>query len=258
MGQTSSTNFPTTAGALQRSNTFGLSAFTTALNPHGSAVDYSTYLGDATIGKGIALDSSGAVYLGGEADVTGTGTGGLPTTPGAFHTSYGGGVGDAFVAKFHPAVVLSVTKRGSGAGTVTSSPGTINCGRSCSQAFTLNDNVNVTLRASSMPGSTFAGWSGACSGSGTCTLAMNADRTITGTFTASPTPARLTQLKLTPATFRAAGHGASISASKKPKKKRPPVGTKVSYRDTRAAATRFTVQLATAGVQQGKKCVRTT
>src|SRR5205814_3267761 len=61
---------------------------------------------------------------------------------------------------------LSVSKTGSGGGTVTSSPGGINCGSTCSHTYA--GRTKVTLTATRGPGSTFAGWSGACTGTGTC------------------------------------------------------------------------------------------
>jgi len=77
---------------------------------------------------------------------------------------------------------LSVSKAGTGAGTVTSSPAGINCGASCSASYP-SGNV-VTLTAAESSGSTFSGWSGAgCTGTGTCTVTMTAARSVTATFT---------------------------------------------------------------------------
>ena len=76
---------------------------------------------------------------------------------------------------------LNVTKSGTGGGTVTSSAGGINCGSTCSA--TLASGTTVTLTATAASGSTFAGWSGACSGTAsTCTVSMTAARTVTATF----------------------------------------------------------------------------
>jgi lysophospholipase L1-like esterase len=76
---------------------------------------------------------------------------------------------------------LAVTRTGTGAGTVTSSPAGINCGSSCSASF--GGNASVTLTAAAASGSVFAGWSGACSGTGSCVLSMNQARNVTATFT---------------------------------------------------------------------------
>ncbi|GIW24984.1 MAG: hypothetical protein KatS3mg069_1251 [Meiothermus sp.] len=75
---------------------------------------------------------------------------------------------------------LTVNKAGSGSGTVTSNPTGINCGATCSAAF--NAGASVTLSAAAASGSTFAGWSGACTGTGSCTVTMNAAQTVTATF----------------------------------------------------------------------------
>lgn len=79
---------------------------------------------------------------------------------------------------------LTVTKAGTGSGTVTSSPAGINCGTSCAADFAFNS--TVTLTAAPATGSTFAGWSGACKGTGTCSVQMSASRFVTATFTLSP------------------------------------------------------------------------
>ena len=77
---------------------------------------------------------------------------------------------------------LSVTT--SGPGTVSSSPAGIDCGASCSHAFA--DATSVTLTATPAPGYGFTGWGGDCSGTGTCSLQMSADRAVTATFTSNP------------------------------------------------------------------------
>ncbi len=96
-GFTDSLNFPT-MNAFQPSLVGGLDAFVTMLNPAGSALLYSTYLGGSgdEQGKGIAIDSSGNAYVTGN-----TGSTNFPTTLGAFQMSLSG-VADAFVAKINP------------------------------------------------------------------------------------------------------------------------------------------------------------
>ena len=75
---------------------------------------------------------------------------------------------------------LAVSKSGAGGGTVTSSPAGINCGTTCSTSFTTGTLVNLT--AAPAAGSTFAGWSGGCAGTGPCSLTMNAATADTATF----------------------------------------------------------------------------
>jgi hypothetical protein len=76
---------------------------------------------------------------------------------------------------------LSVSKSGTGSGTVTGNG--INCGSDCSETYTAD--TPVTLSASPDGGSTFAGWSGDCSGTGSCVLTMNSDKSVTATFNIS-------------------------------------------------------------------------
>jgi hypothetical protein len=63
---------------------------------------------------------------------------------------------------------LLVGKSGPGTGTVTSQPAGIDCGAVCLARFP--EESSVTLTAAAAAGSQFAGWSGACTGSGSCTL----------------------------------------------------------------------------------------
>ena len=99
-GYTSSTDFPVTSGAFQTvcGGACNSNAFVTELNPRGSALVYSTFLGGDAFdaGYGIAVDSAGDAY------VTGfTGSTNFPVTSGAFQTAYGGGIANAFVTEFN-------------------------------------------------------------------------------------------------------------------------------------------------------------
>ena len=80
---------------------------------------------------------------------------------------------------------LTVTKAGTGSGTVTSSPAGINCGAACSASFM--NGASVTLSAAAASGSTFGGWSGACTGTGACTVSMTQARSVTATFNGTAT-----------------------------------------------------------------------
>ena len=104
-GQTSSGDFPTTPGAFQSKCGGGhkcpySDAFVAKLNPSGSTLVYSTYLGGrrADWGSGIAVDSADDAYVTG-----GTRSVAFPTTAGAFQTKCSGSdnecdvYGDAFV-----------------------------------------------------------------------------------------------------------------------------------------------------------------
>lgn len=78
---------------------------------------------------------------------------------------------------------LTVSKTGSGAGTVTSQPAGINCGATCNANFTVGQ--AVTLTASTSAGSVFSGWTGACTGANglTATVTMDAAKSCIAAFT---------------------------------------------------------------------------
>ena len=99
-GITSSNNFPTTINAYQPTNPGAIAAFVTKINPTGTALVYSTYLGGSGFlnqGSGIAVDDTGNAYIAGYTTSTD-----FPFTPGAFQTTSNGN-GDAFVTKLNPA-----------------------------------------------------------------------------------------------------------------------------------------------------------
>ena len=156
--------------------------------------------------------------------------------------------------------LLSVTRAGTGAGTVTSSPGGINCGNDCSQDY--SEGTAVALSATPQPGSSFAGWSGACTGIGPCTVTMSTSRSVTATFNLIPdttapetnitggpdgdtsdttptfTPADVLApavgtFRLSRTVFRAARSGPALAAAL--------VGTRISLRLSEAANVTFRV-----------------
>ncbi len=99
-GSTDSFDFPTTPGAFRSSFAGGWDdPFVAKLNPSGTGLAYSTYLGGSNNdrGSGIAIDGSGHAYIVGT-----TWSFDFPVTPGAYQTVYGGGEYDAYVAKLAP------------------------------------------------------------------------------------------------------------------------------------------------------------
>ncbi len=122
-GYTNSNNFPVTSGVPQSgfggrggNGCFPLGdAFVAKLNPSGSQLIYSTFLGGSQddAGTAITIDPDGNAYVAGL-----TRSANFPTTMGAFHTSFQGAggqpgipycngapklnTGDAFVAKLNP------------------------------------------------------------------------------------------------------------------------------------------------------------
>jgi uncharacterized repeat protein (TIGR02543 family) len=91
---------------------------------------------------------------------------------------------------------LTVSVVGSGSGSVASTPAGISCPDACSHAFT--SGAAVSLAATPAAGSTFTGWSGACSGTGSCTVTMSADQSVTATFTAKSSPSPRPKCTLRP------------------------------------------------------------
>ncbi len=81
-------------------------------------------------------------------------------------------------------VKVAVTRSGAGQGSVKSNPAGIACPGSC--AAELNSGATVTLTATPEPGSTFAGWSGACSGTGSCQVTLSAAATVNAEFALAP------------------------------------------------------------------------
>jgi hypothetical protein len=76
---------------------------------------------------------------------------------------------------------LSVTKPGTGQGTVTSTDGAINCGSTCSAPY--YDEQPLTLTASPSAGSNFMGWQNCDSSFGfSCTVTMTAARNVIAVF----------------------------------------------------------------------------
>jgi hypothetical protein len=78
---------------------------------------------------------------------------------------------------------FSVSKTGSGSGTVISSPAGINCGSDCSGSYT--SGTVVALSAIPAAGSIFSGWSG--SGCSTGSATMNGSRSCTAVFSSQAT-----------------------------------------------------------------------
>jgi len=96
-GNTSSTDYPTTSGAFDRTFNGSSDAFVTKLNASGSELAYSTFLGGTSSdgGLGIAVDREGKAYVTGFTSSTD-----YPTTRGAFDRTFNGEE-DAFVTKLN-------------------------------------------------------------------------------------------------------------------------------------------------------------
>ncbi len=90
--------------------------------------------------------------------------------------------------------LLSVARSGTGSGSVSSSPSGIQCGSDCSETYAAS--TAVLLTATPAAGSSFTGWSGACSGTASsCTVNMTSALSVTANFTAAATTRLLTLSK---------------------------------------------------------------
>ena len=119
---------------------------------------------------GVATDSSGDVYV---ADST-----------------------DGRIEEFSAAgalYTLSVSLAGTGKGGVSGSG--ISCPGTCSRNYAGGTVVRLTAKPSA--GSSFVGWSGGgCSGTGTCTVTMSANRGVTASFRLVPPGTKITKVKI--------------------------------------------------------------
>ena len=79
---------------------------------------------------------------------------------------------------------LTVTRAGTGSGTVTSAPSGIECGPKASECSdTVKAGTRLTLTAKASTGARFVGWSGAgCSGTATCSVTLARSQTVTAEF----------------------------------------------------------------------------
>ena len=77
-------------------------------------------------------------------------------------------------------MLLTVSKSGTGSGTVASVAPGISCGADCSETYTVPGMVALT--ATPAAGSIFTGWLGACTGRAGCNVNMNADKLVKAVF----------------------------------------------------------------------------
>ena len=204
-GGTSSANFPVSADATQpklagfggQNYTALADAFVTKLNPTGSGILFSTYLGGELddVAFGMAVDSAGNIFLSGNTASTK-----FPVTAGAVQTRYGGargGIlypqGDIFLARIGQPVAIPVT--------ITVAPATVTLTASQTQQFiaTVTNSTNVAVTWTiSPPGSGSISTSGLYSAptlipatqvvTVTATSAADTTKLASATVTLNPTP----------------------------------------------------------------------
>ncbi len=149
---------------------------------------------DGDFDAGVSLGADTGFVLG---NASGVASSGMFTVAGKMtedftvpQIAHGTNVSAGLLLRASPSYVLTVAKSGTGGGTVTSTTGGIDCGSTCTSTA-LAAGTTVTLAANAGAGSTFAGWSGACTGSTlTFAVTMDASRSCTAAFDLSsgPTP----------------------------------------------------------------------
>ena len=152
-------------GAVKCKFNAGSAGACTSPQPNGTAVEL------------IATANAGSEFTGFSSG-TGSATA-CTTSPCCFTLSANSAVTATFTLEPTPEFNLTITKAGTGSGTVTCDGG------ACAAEYP--EGEEVTLAATAASGSTFSGWSGAgCSGTAPCTVTIEEDTTVTATFTANP------------------------------------------------------------------------
>lgn len=139
-------------------------------------------------GTGTGTVSGGGTYTAGTL-VTPTATPAVGSTfagwaPSICSTPFALNTDTTCIATFTLIPRFTLTVTGSAYGTVTSLPAGINCGSDCTEPFLRG--TSVVLSAAPTSGYKFNGWSGACTGTGICTVTMSTARNVSATFTALP------------------------------------------------------------------------
>jgi len=101
IGDTASSNFPLGTTPFQSTLRGAQDAFIAKVNAAGTGLVFSTYLGGnaSDYGNGIALDVYNNVYVTGRTETL-SGVWSFPVTSGTVQVTAGGGISDAYVAKF--------------------------------------------------------------------------------------------------------------------------------------------------------------
>ncbi len=174
-----------TVDTLTLSNAGGGTVYSSPSGISCGATCSATYAGGTTVALS-ATPAAGYTFAGWSGACSGTGVCTLIM-------SQNQAVTGTFTAIPPATYALTVTKAGSGSGTVTSTPAGLSCGNVCSASYTTG--TSITLTAAPTAGSTFTGWTGGgCTGTGPCTTTVTAAKTVTATFASgkaaltAPTP----------------------------------------------------------------------
>lgn len=132
----------------------------------------------------VAIAEQGSVFMGWSGDCLNNGQCSVSWTK-VCHTNVPCNItmssDQVVIPTFFDGSTLQINKVGLGTGTVIGKQ--INCGANCSSTYVLGD--LETLSVSVGPESVFAGWAGACTGTGACNVVMDGDKSVTATFTST-------------------------------------------------------------------------
>ena len=163
--------------------------------------------GRAVTGRAVSWESTNQAVatVSPSGDVTAVSVGNA-----AIRATSEGKTGETPLAVVQSTFLLTIGGGGTGSGSVTSAVAGINCAINNGSAVgacqaSIASGQSLTLTASPSPNHSFAGWGGACTGTGTCTVVMNQARNVTAQF--SPPPKQTLTVSLT-----GAGNGA-VTAS---------------------------------------------
>jgi subtilase family serine protease len=161
----------------QRAGNANISLYQIGSSQYGSGS--ATVFHDITSGNNSVPGQTGYTCAGGYAPVTGLGS-----------------VDAGALIEAMKLFGVTVTKAGTGGGSVTSNPTGIACGTTCSASYYIG--TQVTLTASANASETFTGWSGACTGTQACQVTMTGPQSVTANFIDALPPGAPTIVSVTP------------------------------------------------------------
>jgi hypothetical protein len=184
-GRSNSVDFPITPGAFQPIKSANFDAFVSQINPTGTALMYSSFIGgnSTDTGLGLATDPQGNAYAIGR-----TYSSNFPTTAGSVQPAFGGGLRDGWLSKFPLADIAwpQLLNFGNVALGFSSNP--------MVATFSNTSNVKINISSIGITGAAAADYSK----TSTCgaTLAVGASCTITVTFTPTAVGSRATAVDI--------------------------------------------------------------
>jgi len=176
VGHTYSDDFPFTLGAYDTSYNGDKEIFVAKINPIGTELSYSTYLGGSDKdssgeNQGIAVDAKGKVCVAGNTQSLD-----FPTTLGAYDTTYNGN-GDIFITKI--LISVSLTISATIGGTTDPEP----------ETYIYEEGTEVIVKAIPNNGYEFNSWSGDALGTDNpITIVLDKDKSVIASFKAQTSP----------------------------------------------------------------------